>query len=439
MIKRTLLISSVLVFSTYITFGQSITNSPYTRYGIGEIDRGGFGMNRAMGNLSTGLRKQNQINILNPASLTTQDTMSFIFDVGISGTAKSIYTTDLNTDYQNLYFDHLAISFPIQRWWYGSVGLVPYSRIGYNIQTKELAQGMDTVNAVNNYYGNGGINQVFFSNAFKIFKDFSLGVNFSYLFGSLEQYNILSLDIEDSYSTLKANEISLKKFTYDIGIQYNKSILDKYFVTIGVVYSSKINFSGTNKTTTFMTENFVFGGMNVLDYLAISTNNSEEYLADTIQYELSKNYRVEIPQRISLGFSGGIKDKLTIGFDFSQQDWSEIKTLNLTDNFAKDMTYNFGIEYIPNKFAFRNYLNLINYRAGFYYNTGYLKFGSDQISSYGITFGVGLPITSKTFVNVFGTYGQRGTTNNGLIKEDFYLFGINLTLYDFWFYKSKFE
>ncbi|OFX84966.1 MAG: hypothetical protein A2W99_16310 [Bacteroidetes bacterium GWF2_33_16] len=434
MIKKLVIISSIIIVSINLTFGQSITNSPYTRYGIGEIDRSGFGLNRAMGNLSTGLRKQNQINFLNPASISAQDTMSFIFDVGISGTSKTLSTNALSTEYQNFYFDHLAISFPIQRWWFTSIGIVPYSRIGYNIQTQELIPELDTVSAIYNHYGNGGINQVYLANSFVIFKGLSLGLNLSYLFGSLEQYNILSLDIPKSYSAIEINKISLNKFSYDIGVQYDRMLSEKYFLTLGLVYSNKIKFNGTNASTTLMAENFILYNINVLDYLALASN-----LADTVTSSTADNYNVEIPSKLSMGFTTGIKDKLTFGVDFSMQDWSNIKTLNLNDNFAKDLSYNFGIEYIPNKFALRNYFKLINYRAGFYYNTGYLKFDNEQISTYGITFGVGLPITNKTSINLFGSYGQRGTEKGGLIKEEFYVFGLNLTLYDFWFYKSKIQ
>jgi len=434
MIKKSLLIFSLLFLTISITFGQSITNSPYTYYGIGEIDRGGFGMNRAMGNLSTGLRKPNQINFLNPASISAQDTMSFIFDVGVSGTTKKLSTNSLNSEYQNFYFDHLAISFPIQKWWFTSIGIVPYSRVGYNIETSELVPELDTINAINNFYGNGGINQVFLSNSFKITKKLSAGINLSYLFGSLEKYQVLSFDNPQSYSTIDIEEISLRKFAYDLGLQYSGTISEKYFYTLGLAYSSKVKFNANKTTSTFMAENFIYFDINILDYLAIKT-----YYTDTITSSAVSNYNIEIPAKLSIGFTTGIKDKLSLGFDFSMQDWSKIKALNSTKIFSKDFNYNFGIEYTPNKFALRNYLNLVSYRAGFYYNTGYLTLNNTQISSYGITFGVGLPVTNKTSINLFGSYGQRGTENLGLIKEEFWVFGINLTLYDFWFYKSKFE
>ncbi|HAN20043.1 MAG: hypothetical protein A2X13_07235 [Bacteroidetes bacterium GWC2_33_15] len=435
MIKKHILIASITLLSTPLLFGQSLINSPYSRFGIGEIENRGFSMNRAMGNLSTGIRKPNQINFQNPASIGAQDTMSFIFDLGVSGISKTLGNTTTSSLYQNFYFDHLAMSFPIKRWWFLSVGLVPYSKKGYDIQTIESNDQLpDTVNAVYNYYGNGSINQLFLSNSFKIYKNIHLGFNVSYLFGSIEQYNILSLDRGDSYSTVNIEKTTLKKLAFDFGLQYTGSFSTKYFYTLGFVYSNKIGFNATRENTTFMTENFIYYGMNVLDYLATYSN-----YADTILSTVDKEYKVEVPAKYSFGFSSGIKDKLTVGIDVSVQDWNGITSLNMKGNSALDINYNLGVEYIPNKFALRNYLNLINYRAGFYYNTGYLELNNEKISSYGITFGVGLPIANKTTINLYYNYGVKGTTNNGLIEEKYNLFGINLTLYDFWFFKYKYE
>jgi len=434
MIKKTFLLAALTILSTTFLFGQSLTNSPYSRYGIGEIDSRGFSMNKSMGNLSTSLRKPNQINYLNPASIGAQDTMSFIFDIGISGISKTLSNSSANSLYQNFYFDHLAMSFPLKRWWFVSVGLVPYSRKGYNIQTIEPDVVNDTTDAVYNFYGNGGINQLYLSNSFSIYKNIHVGLNISYLFGSIEQYNILSLDDKNSYSTVNIDKSTLKKIAFDFGLQYTGTINTKYFYTFGFVYSNKIAFNATQKSTTLMTTNFIYYGTNVLDYLALYTN-----FADTVKSTVNNNYNIEIPTKLSFGLSGGIKNKLTAGFDISIQDWTGIKTLDMDGNSAKDINYNFGVEYIPNKFALRNYINLINYRAGFYYNTGHLKLNNEQISSYGITFGVGLPIANKTTINLFYNYGVRGTTNNGLIEEKYHLFGINLTLYDFWFLKYKYE
>jgi len=424
-----------LLFTALNSFAQDITNSPYTRFGIGEIDRNGFNNSKAMGGLAAGLRASNQINYLNPASISAQDTMSFILDLGLSGVSKSLKSSNESASFNNFAFDHLAISFPIQRWWFFSFGLTPYSKIGYNILQEEDYALIDTVNLFYNYYGNGGINQLFLANSFKIGKNLAIGINTNYLFGSLEQYTQTYLDRTDSYSTVVKDKLTLNKLTFDFGLQYFNEIDNKYFYVIGISYSNKINFNTTKESSVFMTENYSLANINVIDYLAYYKSDF-----DTISTSTSYNYKVEIPERYSVGFTAGIKNKLTVGFDYTHQDWSKIKSLNIADNFSLDQTFNIGIEFTPDKFTLRNYLKRINYRAGFYLNNSYIKLQNEQIKNYGITFGLGFPITNqRTSLNVSYTYGKKGTTNNGLIEETYSLFGINLTLYDFWFFKRKIQ
>lgn len=434
MIRKTLLILLIALTTNILSFSQSVINSPYTRFGIGEIDRNGFNHSKAMGGLATGLRKSNQINYMNPAAISSQDTMSFIFDIGINGIFNNLETSSDELSFKNMAFDHLAISFPIQRWWFASFGVTPYSKIGYNVQQSEPHSYNDTINMYYDYLGNGGINQLFLTNSFKLFKGFSFGFNFNYLFGSLEQYNQAYLDIKDSYSTVIYDKYTLNKVTFDFGLQYFTDFRDKYFLVAGITYSNKVNFKAKKNSAVLMTDNYNLSGINVIDYLALG------YSIDSISASVDNNYKIEVPARYSFGFTTGIIDKLTVGFDYSFQDWSDINSLNIDDNFTTDQTFNFGIEYIPNKFALRNYLNIINYRAGFVYNKSYLKFNNEQINNYGITFGLGFPVANrKTTLNLSCTIGKKGTTENGLIQENYTAFGINLTLYDFWFFKRQIQ
>ncbi len=134
MIKRYLLIIGIITLTNIYSFSQSITNSPYSRFGIGDIDRNGFNNSKAMGGISTGLRANNHINYMNPAAISAQDTMSFILDLGVKGIFKDMKTTTNSANFNDFTFDHLAMSFPIKKWWYASFGITPYSKIGYNVQ-----------------------------------------------------------------------------------------------------------------------------------------------------------------------------------------------------------------------------------------------------------------------------------------------------------------
>lgn len=435
MIKRYLLIIGIVTLTNIYSFSQAITNSPYTRFGIGDIDRNGFNNSKAMGGLSTGLRANNQINYMNPAALSAQDTMSFILDLGVKGVFKDMQSSTTSANFKDFTFDHLAMSFPIKRWWFASFGITPYSKIGYDIQQIGDYPLIDTINIHYNYYGNGGINQLFISNSFLLFNKLSIGFNINYLFGSIEQYNQAYLDREDSYGIVVADEISLKKLTYDFGMQYSGELSEEIFYVLGLTYSNQIKFNSTKNTTVLMTENYSLYNINIIDYLASNSKN-----VDTIASSVTNNYKVDVPARYSIGFTTGIKNKLTLGFDYSYQDWENIKSLNVNDNFGTDQSFNFGFEYIPNKFSLRDYYKKINYRAGAYLNSTYLKLNDKQINNYGITFGLGFPLTNqRTSLNLSYSYGKRGTTTNGLIEENYHTFGINITLYDFWFIKRKFQ
>lgn len=435
MIRKYLFILGIIALTNINLFSQSVTNSPYTRFGIGEIDRNGFNNNRAMGGLSTGLRKNSQINFLNPAAISAQDTMSFIFDLGVNGIFKSMESNSTSSEFNDFAFDHMAFSFPIKRWWFASLGVTPYSKIGYNIHQVEDYAPVDSINMNYNYYGNGGITQIFLSNSFKIYENLSFGFNVNYLFGSKEQYNQVYLDSENSYTTIVEDNISLKKLTYDLGLQYYNDLTDKYFYVIGISYSSKVNFNSTKKSNVLMAENFNLYDVNVIDYLANPLSN-----IDTVSSSINDNYKIEIPAKYSIGFTTGIKNKLVIGFDYTYQDWSNINITTDNSNLDVDESYKIGFEYTPNKFSLKNYYKRINYRAGLYLNDGYIKIDNEQIKNYGITFGLGFPISNqRTSLNFSCTLGKRGATNNNLIEENYTAIGINLTLYDFWFIKRKFQ
>jgi hypothetical protein len=434
MIKKSLIIFVIALSTNILSFGQSAINSPYTRFGVGEIDRNGFNNSKAMGGISTGLRENNQINYMNPAAISAQDTMSFIFDIGVKGIYNDLKTTNNNLTYKNVSFDHIAIAFPIKRWWFASVGVTPYSKIGYNVEQYSPHPYFDTVNVYYDNIGDGGINQLYISNSFKIGKHLAIGFNFNYLYGTIERYNQTYLDIPESFSSVIYDKYTLKKTALDIGIQYYKEVFNKYFFVTGITFSNKVSFKAKKEIINFSADDFRLSELTIIDYMTLKNNY------DTLSSSVDNNYKIEVPARYSIGFTTGIKDKLKVGFDYSIQDWSDIESLNSIDSYSLDETFNCGIEYIPNKFSLRNYFKHISYKAGFYYNKSYIKVDDNQINNYGITFGLGIPIVNqKTRLNVSYTYGKRGTTDNGLVQEGYSVIGLNLTLYDFWFFKRKFQ
>ena len=149
-------------------FGQNYSNNPYTRFAIGDLINSGFSYNRSMGGSSIGLRPSNQVNYLNPASYTAQDTLSFLFHTGLSGRSSILSTLDAKDRSNNINIDYLAIGFPVTSWWKFSVGLVPYSRIQYYF--RDYKESLEEV-AIE-YKGIGGFNEFYFGTSFQLLKFF---------------------------------------------------------------------------------------------------------------------------------------------------------------------------------------------------------------------------------------------------------------------------
>ena len=76
---------AILAIIPVIALAQNSTNSPYTRNGYGNIADNAFISQRGMGGIGLGLRNPQMINPMNPASFSSVDSMTFMFDMGVNG------------------------------------------------------------------------------------------------------------------------------------------------------------------------------------------------------------------------------------------------------------------------------------------------------------------------------------------------------------------
>mgnify|MGYP000382221779 FL=1 len=80
-----------------------------------------------------------------------------------------------------------------------------------------------------------------------------------------------------------------------------------------------------------------------------------------------------IPHTFGAGLTFTHKQKLTIGADYTLQQWSKAKYNNTEGLYYQDRSkVAVGAEYTPNLLS-RNYLGRIRYRVGAYYSTPYLN------------------------------------------------------------------
>ena len=130
----------------------------------------------------------------------------------------------------------------------------------------------------------------------------------------------------------------------------------------------------------------------------------------------------------------------------------DFSTPSIQDSLTSSSSVSGGIRYTPSNYYDKNpYYQKIQYRVGFRYSKTALKYNNTQINEFGTSFGLGLPIkaspNSKDFfksvsmINIGAELGTRGTTDNGLIKENFTNIYIGISIMpqskNKWFVKRK--
>ena len=417
----TLTILLSLLFSTTIV-GQNFTNSPYTRYGLGELDAQTSVKSRAMGGVSYAIRDNMQVNFTNPASYSCADSLSFIFEGGVSFQNSNFSNGSIKKNAKNASFDYIAMQFRLAPWLGFSAGVIPLSHVGYMMGKVITNEQNPDNNATVTYSGSGGLNQFYGGLSFRPIKSLSVGVNASYLFGSVS--HTMSESFESNTSAFPfSREATLKAkgMKFDIGAQYTQQINKDNKLTLGVVFSPKhaeLNTTGT-----------------IVDVKGNTTTG----IVSSSTTELSKEEATAgIPTSLGVGVAYEWKNKLTVAMDFMTQKWSDITYMNNKEAFCDRTKIAFGAEYLPSPFA-RNYLGAIKYRIGAYYSLPYYKKNNIRAAKeYGITAGFSLPLPrTNSKINITGQYVCMKGADKTFLDERVLRLCIGVTYNDHWFFKRK--
>ncbi|MGY4535968.1 hypothetical protein ACVW0P_000362 [Mucilaginibacter sp. UYNi724] len=414
------------------------TSSPYSRYGIGDINPMLLPQNTAMGGIGVATNTISgffNINPLNPASNASIGLT--VIDVGLYGKfntlEKSGQTSQNNANFR---LSHVAFGIPLTKRSAVTFGLMPYSELGYSYRqvTSNFGSGntgIDT-NAVNYIYnGDGGLSRFFLGYGFGIGKHLSIGASASYIFGNLKESQ--STEVPNLSGVLNSRieeSNSIKGFNYDYGIQYGIDFSDKKRLTLG--------YSGSANTKLNTTNSYV-----VSSYYRDS-NGDEGVATDSLINNQQASAKIQLPMINRFGISFQNQGKFLIGADYTMSNWSKLTVAGVNKGLRDSRTFNIGGQITPNANSLSNYFAAVDYRLGFIYDQTYLNVNNTDIKRYAATFGVGLPLrstTTSTFykVNIGAEVGKRGTLANSLVKENYINLHLSFTLNDKWFQKYRFD
>ncbi|ARV14782.1 hypothetical protein [Polaribacter sp. SA4-12] len=412
--KKIILI--VLVASINGLFAQSNTNTPYSLFGLGVENKTSTGGLTGLGN--TGIAQSNpfEINILNPASLGNIVQKSFLYEFGLNGTYSTLKTSNSSETTNNGNISHIAIAFPLSKDWGMSIGLLPYTKTGYNIDIENAIEG-STDTYITRITGSGGLNKFYLSTGFKVAKNLSLGVDVSFLFGLIEQESLIytgslvSISDQNHYGGVKLKT----------GLQYKLPTFKKVETTIGATLELPTSLSGNQTRSSYKT----------------TSDGAQITIEEEVKNDLDN---FDLPFSYGVGITTVIDKQITTSLDYRKLLWGETDQQLSNEQYANQSIYAFGVEYVSSKNKF-NYWSNIKYRVGVNYNTGFLKISNQQIDSYFVSFGLGLPMKkySNDNFNISYSYGREGTLENKLIEENFHKITLNLNFVGKWFNKKKID
>nr|WP_320057732.1 hypothetical protein [uncultured Bacteroides sp.] len=408
---RPLFLAFLLMLLSVSAIAQNNTNSPYTRYGYGQLSDQTFGNSKAMGGVTYALRDGYQINASNPASYTAVDSLTFIFDGGVTlqNTNFSDGTTKLNA--KNSSFDYIAMQFRLHKRLGVSAGLLPYSSVGYNISQINNTGNVDSDNTIT-YSGDGGLHQLYAGLGFKVLKDLSVGVNVSYFWGTIERSATTLFPSNNSASSYsRIDHFSVKDYKIDLAMQYVHKFDKKNELALGVVFSPGKNLSNEAYVQT------ITGGVVASRDTLLSFG---------------------LPDSYGIGLTYTYDHRLMLGVDYTLQKWGDATYMSKSNEFCDRSKIALGLEYLPS-YTKRNYFAHVKYRLGAYYSQPYYKInGAKASKEYGITGGVGLPFArTRSILSLSAQYVKVDGQKDNLLNENYLRLSIGFTFNERWFFKRK--
>lgn len=418
--KRTLcVLLSSLVW--VVALAQNNTNSPYTRYGLGEIKDPLSANNIGMGGVAFGVRDRLHANPANPASYTAIDSLTFIFEGG--ATLQNMLITDGMAKFnaRNSSVDYFTTLFRLAPRVGMSVGLVPFSNVGY--ATSDLQTEEGGLSYQRSFAGDGGYRVVYMGVSVRPFKGLSVGINGGFLWGSATRTAELAYPAQggEARTYRSVTELRLNDYKIDLGVQYELPLRgDKDALTLGAVYTPGHKLHGKYKVN------------------ALVNVGAEEV----------GRPQMTLPHSVGLGATYKRGTRWLLGADYSLQVWSKAQmqhtagaaasALNSVFDYTDRHKVSLGVQYLPNIMG-RKYFQLMRYSAGMHYATPYYRIkGEPAQTEYGVSLGMELPLPrSRSSITLAGQYVHREPAKGLSLKEDIFRLSIGVTFNERWFSKSQ--
>lgn len=423
--------------------------SSYSRFGLGLLNDQAQTWNKSMGGVGVALPSGNKLNTMNPASYAHLDSLSFIFDVGMSGNFGRMSMGNSSKSVSSANFDYLVAGFRLRKNFGLAFGFKPYTNVDYNYLTTspDAFRDENTGKLIRNttqYTGSGGLNQIFAGLGWKPFSNFSIGANIGIMWGGYSHLMMQGFTVDSSNSSNFdgfnfIQQSSVLTYKLDFGLQYAFRVSPQDWLTIGATVGIGHKFDGDAILYRYMTT------------------------GDTLKVEADKN-AFDIPMTYAGGIAWQHKNNLIVSADAHYQSWGSCRMpmMEINDGvvsypstsrmYKNNYILKAGVEYTPNPFYADKYYQRIKYRMGVSYSSPYMNIdtgsGAQSATYEGpsemtLSMGFGLPIINRynrsSLLNVGFQWLRRSPGSTSLISENYFVLNLGVTFNERWFMKFKIQ
>ncbi len=415
----------------------SLTLSPYSQFGLGTLSDQSVGFNSGMDGLAIGMRNGKIVNVLNPASYSAVDSLTMIFDVGVSGQITNFKEGGRRVNAKTANFDYAVSAFRLLPKVGFSFGIIPYTNIGYNYYSAAY-NDLNVSSTGSSYYneihdGNGGFSQTFVGIGWEVMKGLSVGANFSYFWGEYTKSTTVSNSDTYVNTLTKIYTTSVNSYKLDFGLQYQTPITKKDILTLGATLGLGHSIGGEAK-------------------LAMNNYDNTNALSYTTSDSIPKAF--ELPFTFGIGASIQHNQRLTVGVDYTFQKWGSIDYPMQTSNITSDHKLGYqliggqlrdrhkitiGTDWVPNPMG-RKIMGHVHYKFGMSYATPYYNInGNKGPREFSVSAGFGIPLinswNNRSTLNISAQWVNMSADN--FIRENSFRLNIGLTFNERWFAKWK--
>ncbi|GGA89619.1 hypothetical protein GCM10011511_11060 [Puia dinghuensis] len=423
MIPNRMKVLALFSLLTVTSLGVMAQNnfSPYSQMGIGDVEDGFYNRTTGLGNTGIAYRNNRFLINNNPASFSGLANQYFTMETGIRGTFVDYAGSPVapsSTQSADITFRRLAMGIKLTKNWGTSIGLVPFSTQNFEFNVPYYIQGSNSEVANHYYQGHGSVNKAYWANAYEFFHHLSIGVEAGYIFGQLNQKDILQNTLTGATETSTENDINLQNLYMTYGMQFYGKVGKHWGYSIGGTYSQRADLLASNIQVVRASDSSI------------------------VNYETLPDTYLTLPNAFGAGISITHNDKYTWLADYRYQDWNSVARKNSYPgqgyNIVSSERGSLGFEISQKKNFYNNKVELNYFQTGLYYGNSYLQINGKQITDMGVTMGVGInSLKSPLAYSVVFQYGIKGTTDNNLIRENY----VNLTFVinygSIWYTKGK--